>query len=75
MLDHIITHNAGSSGYYTERTRGTIVVEHDSKKYIYRKPRNLRAFRREVLAAFESDGRCCAKLSGAYPYYSIETLA
>lgn len=72
MGNHIETYSAGQPGYYDLRARGTVIVEHDSKRYVYRKPSgSLRKFKNELLAAFGE--RCTARISGAYPYYCIDT--
>lgn len=76
LFIHVATHRAGSSGYYADRKRGTIDVWHDSKRYIYRKPDAdvpTRMVKREILAAFESDGRCTMRISGRFPSYRIES--
>lgn len=73
MLDHVKTSKAGSFDYQTERMRGTVDVWHDSSRYVYRKPRSLKAFKREILAAFGD--RCMAKIEGKYPSYTVETWA
>lgn len=72
MLNHVETFKAGESGYYNERARGTVIVEHDSTRYVYRKPSgSVRKFKYELLAAFGD--RCTARISGQYPCYRIET--
>lgn len=73
MLDHVKTSKAGSFDYQAERERGTVDVWHDSSRYVYRKPRNLKAFKREILAAFGD--RCEARIAGRYPSYEVKTFA
>ena len=76
LFIYVATHRAGTSGYYADRLRGTIDVWHDGKRYIYRKPDSdvpTRMVKREILAAFESDGRCTMRISGRFPSYRIES--
>lgn len=72
MLDHIATYRAGDSEFYAPRQRGTVIVEHDSSRYVYRKPwQGVRQFKRELLRAFGD--RCEARISGQFPHYTIVT--
>lgn len=76
LFTHVATHRAGTSGYYAQRQRGTIDVWHDSKRYIYKKPNRdvpARMVKSDILAAFESDGRCMMRISGRFPSYTIES--
>jgi len=73
MLDHVKTSKAGSFDYQTERARGTVDVWHDSSRYVYRKPHDLKAFKREILAAF--GGRREVRIEGKYPSYDVTTWA
>ena len=76
LFIHVATHRAGTSGYYAERARGTIDVWHDSKRYVYKRPNPdvpVRMVKADILAAFESDGRCTMRISGRYPSYTIES--
>lgn len=65
---------AGESGYYDGRQRGTVAVWHDSQLWLYPQsqyPRKgMRAF---IQSAWENNGRCTAKVSGAYPDYHVKT--
>lgn len=74
MLYHIKTSRAGEPGYYAIRERGTVDVWHDSKRYVYRASLiELRDFKANILSAFGT--RCEAKISGAWPSYTVETFA
>lgn len=73
MLDHVKTSKAGSFDYQADHARGTVDVWHDSSRYVYRKPRDLKAFKREILKAFGS--RCEARIEGQYPSYDVKTFA
>ena len=78
LFIYVATHRAGTSGYYADRQRGTIDVWHDSKRYIYRKPNRditARDIKRDIVSAFESDGRCTMRISGRFPSYKIESAA
>ncbi len=76
MLHHIVTHRAGSAGYYAPRQRGTVTVEHDQRRYVYRKPswQGIKVFKRELAEAFGvRDWRGNVRVCGSYPSYTIET--
>jgi hypothetical protein len=64
--------------YYkgNERSRGEVAFSHDGKTWSYKKPRNcsLPEFKRAVLGAFEQDSRAIMRASGAYPFYTIESV-
>jgi len=60
MLHHIKTLRAGDAGYLAKRTRNTIDVYYDQKRYIYEKPHqfvnaNLDDFKLDLLCAFDVD--------------------
>ena len=74
-MDHVKTYRAGEAGYYATRTRGTVDIWHDSRRYVYLKPNDIKQFKREAVTAWEDGGRCTARISGAYPSYTIETEA
>ena len=76
LFIYVATHRAGTSDYYADRQRGTIDVWHDSKRYIYRKLDSdvpARIVKRDIVAAFEFDGRCTMRISGRFPSYRIES--
>lgn len=76
LFIYVATHRAGTSGYYADRQRGTIDVWHDGKRYIYRKADSdvpTRMVKRDIVAAFESDGRCTMRISGRFPSYRIDS--
>ena len=70
MLDHVKTIRAGECGYVEYRARGTCDVWHDSKRYVYRRPRSVKAFKIAILAAFGN-----ATIAGRYPDYIVRTEA
>jgi len=70
MLKHVKTIRAGDYGYTQDRARGTCDVWHDSKRYVYRRPRSVKAFKTAILAAFKN-----ATIAGRYPDYTIRTEA
>ena len=70
MLDHVKTSRAGEYGYIEDRARGTCDVWHDSKRYVYRRPRSVKAFKTAILAAFGN-----ATIAGRYPDYTVRTEA
>ena len=73
MLDHVKTARAGEYSYIEDHARGTCDVWHDSKRYVYRRPRSIKAFKRELLAAFGQG--CTATIEGRYPDYIARTDA
>ena len=73
MLNHVKTSRAGEYGYIEDRARGTCDVWHDSKRYVYRRPRSIKAFKRAILAAFGCHGT--ATIEGRYPDYIVRTEA
>lgn len=76
MQNFCNTYEAGESGYYAERQRGTIVVFEDNSKYVYRKVDFPTAKKFKLFAqnAYSNNGRKTVKITGRFPTYYIETL-
>jgi hypothetical protein len=60
MLNHIKTIRAGESAFYAKRSRNTIDVYHDQKRYVYEKPDQFKFANRSdwlvcLAVAFDAD--------------------
>lgn len=67
---HIVTHKAGSAGFYEGRPRGTISVREDSSLYLYKQsPWFTDAeWRAGIEEVFCADGQ---RLRGTFPNYEV----
>lgn len=72
MLGYIESFRAGEAGYYREHARATVDVWHDSRRYVYRRPSDLKEFKCELAEAFSGRLRPPCRVVGAYPSYTIE---
>jgi hypothetical protein len=54
MLNHIKTIRAGDAAFYAKRSRNTIDVYHDQKRYVYEKPDNFKFANRSDWLAYLS---------------------
>jgi hypothetical protein len=68
-MEHLKTYRAGEPGYIATRTRGTLDIWHDQKRYVYRTT-TARAARQFIRHAWQWEN---IRIAGAYPSYTLET--